>query len=39
MPSYGTTEGLERVAATRRGQPILDARQIDDVVAYLATLK
>ena len=39
MPSFGTTEGLERVAAARRGQPILDARQIDDVVAYLATLK
>jgi L-cysteine S-thiosulfotransferase len=39
MPSYGRTEGLERVAATRRGQPILDPRQIDDVVAYLATLK
>ncbi|HEX2540331.1 MAG TPA: sulfur oxidation c-type cytochrome SoxX [Caldimonas sp.] len=39
MPSYGPTEGLERVAAARRGQPILDARQIDDVVAYLATLR
>jgi sulfur-oxidizing protein SoxX len=39
MPSYGATEGLERVVASRRGQPLLDARQIDDVVAYLATLK
>jgi sulfur-oxidizing protein SoxX len=39
MPSYAATEGLERVGAARRGQPLLDARQIDDVVAYLATLK
>ena len=39
MPSYAATQGLERVAAARRGQPILDARQIDDVVAYLTTLK
>jgi sulfur-oxidizing protein SoxX len=39
MPSYAATEGLERVAAARRGQPILDSRQIEDVVAYLQTLK
>ena len=39
MPSYGATEGLERVATARRGQPLLDARQIDDVVAYLTTLR
>jgi sulfur-oxidizing protein SoxX len=39
MPSYGQTEGLERVAAARRGQPLLDPRQIDDVVAYLQTLR
>ena len=39
MPSYAATEGLERVASARRGQPLLDARQIDDVVAYLVTLK
>ena len=39
MPSYGTTEGLERVAAARRGQPLLDARQVDDVVTYLQTLR
>ena len=37
--SYGTTDGLERVAAAWRGQPILDAQQVEDVVAYLATLK
>lgn len=39
MPSVSRTEGLARVAAARRGKPLLDARQIDDVVAYLATLK
>ena len=39
MPSYGRTEGLSRVAPAWRGKPLLDARQIDDVVAYLATLR
>lgn len=39
MPSVNRTEGLTRVAAARRSQPILDAQQIEDVVAYLATLK
>lgn len=38
MPPYGTTEGLVRVAPAARGRPLLDAAQIDDVVAYLATL-
>jgi L-cysteine S-thiosulfotransferase len=39
MPSYARSDGLARVAAARRAQPLLDAQQIDDVVAYLATLK
>jgi sulfur-oxidizing protein SoxX len=39
MPSYGRTEGLKRVAPAFRGKPLLDARQIDDVIAYLATLR
>jgi L-cysteine S-thiosulfotransferase len=39
MPSYGRSEGFTRVAAARRGQPLLDALQIDDVVAYLGTLQ
>jgi sulfur-oxidizing protein SoxX len=39
MPSYFRTEGLERVAPAFRGKPLLSAEQIEDVVAYLGTLK
>ena len=39
MPSYGRTEGLTRVAPAFRGKPLLDAQQIDDIVAWLATLR
>lgn len=39
MPAYYRVEGLERVAANFRGKPILTAEQIEDVVAYLVTLK
>jgi sulfur-oxidizing protein SoxX len=39
MPSYYRVEGLDRVASAFRGRPILEAQQIEDVVAYLATLK
>lgn len=39
MPSYGRTEGLTRVAPERRGQPLLTPAQVDDVVAYLLTLR
>jgi len=39
MPSYYRVEGLDRVAAECRGKPILDASQIEDIVAYLETLK
>jgi sulfur-oxidizing protein SoxX len=39
MPSYYRTEGLTRVARAYRGKPVLSAQQIEDVVAYLATLK
>jgi sulfur-oxidizing protein SoxX len=39
MPSYYKAEGLERVAPAFRGKTILSAEQIEDVVAYLATLK
>jgi L-cysteine S-thiosulfotransferase len=38
MPSYFRTQGLERVGAPWRGQPVLGAQQIEDVVAYLRTL-
>jgi sulfur-oxidizing protein SoxX len=39
MPSYSKTEGLARVAPGFRGKPILTPEQIEDVVAYLATLR
>jgi len=39
MPSYSRTEGLARVAPAFSGKPLLTDEQIDDVVAFLATLK
>jgi sulfur-oxidizing protein SoxX len=39
MPPYYRTDGLTRVAPAFRGKTILTAEQIEDVVAYLATLK
>ena len=39
MPSYSRTEDLTRVAPSLRGKTLLSEAQIDDVVAYLATLK
>jgi sulfur-oxidizing protein SoxX len=39
MPSYYRVDGLARVAAAYRGKPILSATEIEDVVAYLATLR
>jgi sulfur-oxidizing protein SoxX len=39
MPSYYRIDGLDRVAAEYRGEPILTGQQIEDVIAYLATLK
>ncbi|WP_407159553.1 sulfur oxidation c-type cytochrome SoxX [Bradyrhizobium sp. STM 3557] len=39
MPSYYRTDGLERVGRTWQGKPILTAEQIEDIVAYLATLR
>jgi sulfur-oxidizing protein SoxX len=39
MPSFYRVEGLTRVAANFRGKPVLTAEQIEDVVAFLTTLK
>jgi sulfur-oxidizing protein SoxX len=39
MPPYYRVEGLNRVAPGFRGKPLLTAEQIEDVVAYLVTLK
>jgi L-cysteine S-thiosulfotransferase len=39
MPSYGRSTGLQQVAAAQRGKPLLTDAQIDDVVAWLATLR
>jgi L-cysteine S-thiosulfotransferase len=39
MPSYYRTDGLERVGAAWRGKPVLSAEEIEDVVAFLATLR
>ena len=39
MPSYYRMEGLDRVGAAWRGNPILSAEQIEDLVAYLTSLR
>ena len=39
MPSYYRVDGLEHVGPPWRGKPILSAEQIEDIVAYLATLR
>jgi L-cysteine S-thiosulfotransferase len=39
MPSYFKVAGLDRVAASYAGKPILTASEIEDVVAYLGTLR
>jgi L-cysteine S-thiosulfotransferase len=39
MPSYYRLDGLGRVGPSWRGKPILSAEQIEDIVAYLASLR
>jgi len=39
MPAYFRTENLARVAPAYRGKTVLNAQQIEDVVAFLVTLK
>ena len=39
MPSYYRIDGLNRVAEAWRGKPVLTARQVEDTVAFLLTLR
>jgi L-cysteine S-thiosulfotransferase len=39
MPSYYRIDGLVRVGAAWQSQPVLTAQQVEDVVAFLRTLR
>jgi sulfur-oxidizing protein SoxX len=39
MPPYYNIEGSARVGPAWRGKPVLTAEQIEDVVAFLLTLR
>jgi sulfur-oxidizing protein SoxX len=39
MPSYYSLEGLRRVGRAWQGKTVLSAEEIEDVVAFLATLR
>jgi L-cysteine S-thiosulfotransferase len=39
MPPYFRTDNLQRVAPAHRGKTVLTAQQVEDVVAFLVTLK
>jgi L-cysteine S-thiosulfotransferase len=39
MPSYYRMDGLQRVGRNWQGRPILSAEQIEDIVAYLVSLR
>ena len=39
MPTFHRTEGMTRVAPKLRGKPALDGQQVEDLVAWLSTLK
>ena len=39
MPSFHRMQGLDRVASGYADRPVLDGRQVEDLVAFLGTLK
>ena len=39
MPAFYALDGLTRVGSTFAGRPVLDAGQIEDIVAFLTTLR
>jgi sulfur-oxidizing protein SoxX len=39
MPAFYSLDGLTRVDAAHAGKPLLQPQEIEDVLAYLATLK
>lgn len=39
MPSYSAVDGLRQVAEPWRGRPVLDGQQIEDLVAWLQSLR
>jgi len=39
MPPYYAVDGLDRVAPSFRGKPLMTAEQIEDVISFLTTLR
>jgi sulfur-oxidizing protein SoxX len=39
MPAYYRVDGLQRVGEAWQGRPVLSAQQVEDVVAWLRTLR
>jgi L-cysteine S-thiosulfotransferase len=39
MPAFHRAEGQQRVGPAWQGRPVLDAQQVEDVVAYLRSMR